>query len=247
MPASSTARRSWISPQRPRTVGDRSARARLPVWSSSRCCAACSPLHLLHQPAVGLGPLALQLLDLAVDLVQRLLHRRHQPFDRLLARLQRGIALLPGALQLLIGQREESLVVGRQRLGRQRFEGIAQPPLGLAQQLALLVQPQPQLRRVRLGDGALPVGRPRLLFQVIQALEGRGQLAAQLVRRGLLRPGLAFQARQAFQAARPRPGRPQHESEPPPQRAPSDREQRQHQRRACHGPLPYPNVQVAGK
>ena len=101
MPAISTTRFSWISPQRPRTCGpaeglDQVAglRLQLPLRIQQR-------LDLFAQAAVGPGPGLLHLADLRVHLLQRFFHRFDHLLDRRLAFFQvafgRLLKLLHGA------------------------------------------------------------------------------------------------------------------------------------------------------
>ena len=141
MPAISTTRRSWISPQRPRTCGWRSAFTRLPV--SSRSC----DLHLRHLREL--------LADLAVGVLARLLQRARSsrppcrarpspapPARRWRAGASRDRPWRPAGIrasEALARSRNDWLLL-LQRVGRERLEGVLERLLRVAQQArALLV------------------------------------------------------------------------------------------------------------
>jgi hypothetical protein len=93
---------------------------------------------LLGQRGVGVNAGLLDALDLQVELLQRGLHRRHQFADRELALLK--FPLGQGLLRLkrTASEFEEALVVFRQRIRRQRLEGIGEARTrGLQRGLAL--------------------------------------------------------------------------------------------------------------
>ena len=85
----------------------------------------------LDELRAALRAAALGVLDLAVHLVQRLRHRREQLFDRLLARVDVGGRFGPRLLQPRLGEMQERLVVGLERLGAERLERFAQPAFGV--------------------------------------------------------------------------------------------------------------------
>ena len=186
MPAISTTRRSWISPQRPRVCGERSAVTRLRVsfWSCS--CPRWSCGHLLVQPLVGALALELHLPEPALVAGQRLAQRVEQLRDRLLALGQVALGRRAGLAELRVGQGKELLVVLGQRLaptarrtsppgGRAPPRPAPSPRLGPAQQLELGRGHGPGRLRRRprrptaacscaacCGRGGLRVGQPAL-------------------------------------------------------------------------------------
>jgi hypothetical protein len=85
--------------------------------------------HLLGQRGVGVDARLFDALDLQLELFQRGLDRRHQFADGELALVEVGLRL--GQRRLLrfergAGEFEEALVVLRQRIGRNRLEGIGE-------------------------------------------------------------------------------------------------------------------------
>ena len=122
---------SCSSPHRPRTPGRLSASTSRPVWLRRSWPVVSSERDALQQLRAGLEPPALGLLDLAIDLVERLRDRREQVLDRLLAGVDIGGRLRARFAQTGFGEIEKRPVVGLQRLGGQRLEGFAQRPFGL--------------------------------------------------------------------------------------------------------------------
>jgi hypothetical protein len=89
---------------------------------------------MLGEAAVGHGAGGLDLLDLLVDLLQRLPERFDQLADRLLAQLQVPLRRLLELLQGRLGQVEEARVVVLERLRGHGLEGVGEPRLGVSQQ-----------------------------------------------------------------------------------------------------------------
>ncbi len=79
--------------------------------------------HLFVQRGVRAGPRLLQFLDPGIHLIERGPHGRHQVGDGALAQGQLAPRRLLGLRQRGPGQVQERLIVARQRVGRQRFEG----------------------------------------------------------------------------------------------------------------------------
>src|SRR4029078_10697569 len=77
--------------------------------------------NLDAQLRVRTGPRDLELLQLSVDLLERLRDRGQEMLDRVLALLQLLRGLLPELLELRPGQLDEGLVVRRERI---RGEGL---------------------------------------------------------------------------------------------------------------------------
>src|ERR1039457_645650 len=117
MPAISTTRRNWISPQRPRALGVRSAVTSLPV--SPRNCDWVS-IRL----RTGLG--FLEFLDLVVPLVERFAPRGHHVGDGLLAQFQIAARGLLSLGQGGAGQFQEGLAVAGEGVGGERLEGVGE-------------------------------------------------------------------------------------------------------------------------
>ena len=136
MPAISTTRRSWISPQRPRVCGERSAVTRLRVSFCSCSWPRCSCATFSLRPFVGALALHLDLLQPHLIAGQRLAQRAQELGDGLLALGEVPLGRRLGLAELRLGQGQELLVVLLQRLGRQLGEGPDQP-------LALFVRPGP--------------------------------------------------------------------------------------------------------
>ncbi len=84
----------------------------------------------LHQLRAGFDTPALGVLDLAVHLLERLLQRREQTFNRHLPRVDIGSRLVPRLPQPGFGQVEKPPVVRVERLGAQRLERVAEGCLG---------------------------------------------------------------------------------------------------------------------
>jgi hypothetical protein len=80
----------------------------------------------LQQHGIVLYPAALRLLDLAVDLLERLGHRREKVLDRLLAKLEIRRRLSAGIAEAYFGQIQKSSIVGREGFGRECLKGLAQ-------------------------------------------------------------------------------------------------------------------------
>ena len=95
-------------------------------------------LQVLGEPGVGGGARRLQVLDLAVHLVERLAERGHQLADRLLPPLQVPARRLLEPLQRRLGQVQERRVVPLERLGGESLERVPEPRLGFVQKTELL-------------------------------------------------------------------------------------------------------------
>ena len=144
MPAISTTRRSWISPQRPRTCGARSAVTRLLVSPWRRSCSSRSAAHGLRQRAVGLLAGALERVDLRLHLPERLAQRCD-------VRVQLGLRQVEERARALL-----------HRLGRGRPHGardalVERPALGVELRLGL---DRATLERPHLERRARRRGRP---------------------------------------------------------------------------------------
>ena len=85
-------------------------------------CSSCAPSF--DAPPLGV-------LDLAVDLLERLRHRREQILDRLLARVDVAGRLGARLAQPRFGEMEKRFVVGLERLGAQRRKRVAEPRFGV--------------------------------------------------------------------------------------------------------------------
>ena len=109
MPAISTTRRSWISPQRPRTAGAFSAWTRLLVSCCSFSWATGERCDLLAQRAVGLGAGLLEAADVLLEAAEGVADRRHQPLDRLPALVE---VPLGGGLETRPGSRRPARPAG---------------------------------------------------------------------------------------------------------------------------------------
>ena len=156
MPAISTTRRSCISPQRPRTVGVRSARTRLVVsarsWVWLRPIASSSDDDL----GAGLDAVLLDLAQLLIDLLQHVADRRDQLVERLVLAGDLGGGVLLQPRQPLVRQLEELLVARLQRRAGQRLEAVAQLRLGLLEQRHLLRDDLLLVARARRWSGPAP-------------------------------------------------------------------------------------------
>ena len=131
MPASSTTRFSCSSPQRPRTPGRLSASTRRARFGAQVLARRVERRDPLHQLRAGLDAPALGVLDLAIDLIERLRHRREQILDRLLARVDVGGRFGARFAQPRFGEIEKCPVVGLERLGAESLEGVAEAALRL--------------------------------------------------------------------------------------------------------------------
>jgi hypothetical protein len=84
--------------------------------------------HLFGQRGIGIDARLFQAADLLLELFQRGLDRRHQLADGLLALVE--VAASPArrllGFQRGAGEFEEALVVLRQRIGRNRLEGVGE-------------------------------------------------------------------------------------------------------------------------
>ena len=112
----------------------------------------------LHQLRAGLDAAPLGFLDFAIDLAERLRHRREQVLDGLLAIVDVGRGRRAGIAQTRFGQIEKRLVVALERRVAQRTEGVAQQGLrvliglqafGVDRALPFDVGGEPRLRRTR--------------------------------------------------------------------------------------------------
>ena len=126
MPAISTTRFSWISPQRPRTCGPAQGLDQIGRLGLKLLLGFHQRLDLLGQAAVGPGPGLFHLVDLRVHLLQRFFDRLDEFLDRLLAFFQVALGRFLELLQRGLRQFEERLVVALQGLGGQGLEGVGQ-------------------------------------------------------------------------------------------------------------------------
>ena len=94
----------------------------------------CDPLQQLR---TGLEAPPLRLLDLAIDLVQRLRDRCEEVLHRLFAGVDVGRRLRAGLAQSGFSQIEKRPIIGFQRLGGQGLEGFTQGSFGF------VVRPEP--------------------------------------------------------------------------------------------------------
>ncbi len=131
MPASSTTRLSWSSPQRPRTPGRLSASVEAPRLVAQALSGGVERGNPLHQLRAALDASPLGVLDLAVHLVERLRHRREQILDRLLARVDIAGRFAARFAQTRFGEGKKCLVVGLERVSTQCLKGFAQLALSL--------------------------------------------------------------------------------------------------------------------
>ena len=126
MPAISTTRRNWISPQWPRALGVRSAVTSLPVSRAQLRLGFDEAADLFVERGIGTGAGFLQFLDLGVHLVERFADRRYQLGDGVLAQLQIAAGSLLSLGEGGAGEFQEGLVVARQGVGGKRLEGIGE-------------------------------------------------------------------------------------------------------------------------
>src|SRR5207248_5483873 len=82
----------------------------------------CERPHLFPDRAVGLTARLLELIDLAVDLLERLGDRHHELLDRLAALVEVLARLHLEALECRPRQLQERRAVRPERLGRERLE-----------------------------------------------------------------------------------------------------------------------------
>ncbi len=153
MPAISTTRRSWISPQRPRVWGERRAVTRLRVSLLELLVSQVELGQLLAQPLVGALPIQLDLPQPELVARQRLAQRVEQLRDGLLALGEVALGRRAGLVEFRVGQGQELLVVAGQGLGRQLGEGAGQAD-------PLLLCPRRRPRR-RTSASARARWRPR--------------------------------------------------------------------------------------
>ena len=161
MPAISTTRRSWISPQRPRTWGARSAFTRFPVSAWSACWVCAIARTCSTRPAYdAMRSFSTSCSFPSTRASDSWIGRTRSPTACCRRSRSDDGALLELA-ELGLGEREEALVVLPERLGGERGEGVAQTGLGpleqrdlLAGRAALGVEPLLQP-----GDAA-PPGEP---------------------------------------------------------------------------------------
>ena len=114
--------------------------------------------HLHADLAVRALALALDLLDLLVDLLERARHGLEQALDRLLPVHQRAVRIAHLHFQRGLRELEEARVVAPQRIGRERFEGIAQAFLGALDQRELLLGRAPFAVHLLLAHRGEPLG-----------------------------------------------------------------------------------------
>jgi hypothetical protein len=150
MPAASTALRSCISPQlsarggRPQRLDEVARLATqvgLPLLQHP---------HRRHERPVRALARLLHLVDAAVEPLQGCLDGRHELVDGLLPLFQRAFGALLVLAERLLREVEEHLVVGLQRLARERFERRPQRCFRLVEQCKLL-RCRPSLRFELLG------------------------------------------------------------------------------------------------
>ena len=93
---------------------------------------------MVEQRAVGAFARLLDVVDAAVELVERVLHRRDQLRDGLLALLEIALRALLVLAERLLREIEEHAIVGLQRLARQRLERSLEHGLRFVEQRDLL-------------------------------------------------------------------------------------------------------------
>ena len=133
MPASCTIFFSWISPQRPRTLGDRSERDSPSVASRSRSCVCATAPSCAATCAERPFPLLVHRRELRLHAVERFPHR-----------LQQGPRILQKVLPILL-----------KRLAGHRGERVAQLRLCLGQSGLLLLGRPPREVELRTQPGRL--------------------------------------------------------------------------------------------
>ncbi len=173
IPAISTTRWSWISPQRPRVCGARSAFTRFDasVRSFSLGPAPSSP-NAAGAPRRRPTRVFSSSSIFPLELRQALPDRLHQFRDRELPLVQVALRRLLEFFEVRLGQFEEALVVRPERLGGESLERVGQLPPRVVQHRQLLLRRLPLLREERFQPGLL---REEAAFLV----EGRLQLPAQ--------------------------------------------------------------------
>ena len=217
-PAASTTRRSCSSPHRPRTLDDRSAVTRSAVSPRSSSDGLAHRAHLLGERRLPGEPRPLRRPQLGAHLGERAVQRLDEAADRLLALGDLDRVGLLGRPQPLVGQREELLVVLRERVRGDGPEPVGQPlAVGLQHPDAVLVRPA-------LGD-ELGVG----------AGGGHAGRAERLGRRA----GTRAASRRAHRPARRRRGRRAGRGR---RRAPCPEPGRRHR----HGPPHAPSTHATG-
>ena len=126
MPASSTTRRSWISPQEPRVSGRLSAETSSPVSRRSVSVPALQRAHHLRELDLGVAALALEAPQLALDLCELLVHRSHESLELLrTSRHLAGRALLLGTT-LVVESLCERVTGLREDVAGDRLHRVAQ-------------------------------------------------------------------------------------------------------------------------
>ena len=123
-------------------------------------------LQLFGDRRLRADAVLLDLLELAVDQVERLLERLDEVLDGLLPAGQLDPRGLLELAERGPGQRQERLVVLAQRLGRQRREGVAHPRFGLAEQHELFGRGAPLGRNFSFEPGAILLRRAELALEL---------------------------------------------------------------------------------
>jgi hypothetical protein len=109
-------------------------------------------LHLLGERAVGLQARRLDPPHLGVDLAERQLDRLDYRRNRLLALLEVPLGFALQTLEVLLGERQELLVVPRQGVRREILEGISEAAFSVSKADPFIVRGdlRPQSRALRL-------------------------------------------------------------------------------------------------